>query len=165
MFERGIVMHDSNALYEPLIRIPLLIFEPGIKTRTDVYEPTSAVDLLPTLAHLSGHPIPQWTEGYLLPPYQQTNKPSDRSIYAVRSYDAERTDALSQASITLVKGRYKLHYYFGYSETGGNDLVKLFDVKDDPGEMKDLSEVKKDITSEMLRELKARLAEVNEPYL
>jgi len=165
MFERGIAMHDSNALYEPLIRIPLLIFEPGIKTRTDVYEPTSAVDLLPTLAHLSGHPIPQWTEGFLLPPYQQTTAPSDRSIYAVRSYYAERTNALTQASITLVKGRYKLHYYFGYSETGGNDLVKLFDVKDDPGEMKDLSEVKKDITSEMLRELKVRLAEADEPYL
>ncbi|MBV5323308.1 sulfatase-like hydrolase/transferase, partial [bacterium] len=63
MFERGIVMHGTDALYEPLIRIPLLIFEPGVKIRTDVYEPTSAVDLLPTLAYLSGHSIPDWTEG------------------------------------------------------------------------------------------------------
>jgi arylsulfatase A-like enzyme len=165
MFERGIVMHVTDALYEPLIRIPLLIFEPGVKSRTDVYEPTSAVDLLPTLAHLSGYQIPQWMEGILLPPYQQTNSPSDRGIYALRSYYAERTEPLSQASIVLVKGRYKLHYYFGYSEIGSRELVKLFDVKEDPGEMNDLSQLQKDISDEMLKELKASLAEAEKPYL
>ena len=165
MFERGIAKHDTNALYEPILRIPLLIFEPGVTTRTDVRAPTSAVDLLPTLAHLSGLPAPQWTEGLLLPPYQQTGTSADRSIYAVRSYDAETTDVLTQASIVLVKGRYKLHYYFGYAEIGGGDLIKLFDVQADPGEVNDLSQSHKDLASEMLQELKARLAETNEPYL
>jgi arylsulfatase A-like enzyme len=164
MFERGIAMHYTNALYEPLIRIPLLIFEPGVKTRTDIYEPTSAVDLLPTLAHLSGYQIPQWTEGTLLPPYQP-NTPANRSIYVVRSDDAERTDPLSRASIALVKGRYKLHYYYGYSEINGKELVRLFDVQDDPEEMNELSQLKEDITNEMLDELKTRLAETEKPYL
>jgi len=165
MFERGIVMHGTDALYEPLIRIPLLIFEPGVTTRTDVYESTSAVDLLPTLAHLSGHSIPEWSEGALLPPYQQTGDSVDRSIYAIRSYYAEGTAPLSQASIVLVKGRYKLHYYFGYSEIDGKELVKLFDVQDDPGEMSDLSQSQKDIADEMLKELKANLAKAEKPYL
>jgi arylsulfatase A-like enzyme len=165
MFERGIIMHGTDALYEPLIRVPLLIFEPGVTTRKDIYEPTSAVDLLPTLAHLSGHAIPEWTEGTLLPPYQQAEAPADRSIYAVRSYYAEGTAALSQASTVLVKGRYKLHYYFGYAEVDGKELVKLFDVRDDPGEMNDLSQSQKDIADEMLNELKASLAKAEKPYL
>ena len=165
MFERGIAMHNSDALYEPLIRIPLLIFDPSKKYHRDVYEPTSAADLLPTLAHLSGQQTPQWAEGVLLPPYKQINMPVDRNIYAIQSHDTGREDILSKASITLIKGRYKLHYYFGYSETGGNDLVKMFNIKDDPEEMNDLSELEKGITSELLKELKARLAEVNEPYL
>jgi arylsulfatase A-like enzyme len=164
IFERGIIMHGTDALYEPLIRIPLLIFEPGVTTRTDVYEPTSAVDLLPTLAHLSGHSIPDWTEGTFLPPYQ-TGAPADRGIYAVRSYYAEGTEPLSQASIALVKGRYKLHYYFGYAEIDGGELVKLFDVQDDPEEMTDLSQSQKDIADEMLKELKASLAKAEKPYL
>jgi len=164
-FERGIAMHDSRALYQPLLRIPLLIFEPGVKTRTDVYEPTSAVDLLPTLAHLSGNPVPQWVEGILLPPYQQTGALADRSIYAVRSYETERTDPMSQASIVLVKGRYKLHYYFGYTEIDGGELVKLFDVQADPEEMTDLSQSQKDIADEMIKELKASLAKAEKPYL
>jgi arylsulfatase A-like enzyme len=165
MFERGIAMHDSHALYQPLIRIPLLIFEPGVTTRTDIYEPTSAVDLLPTLAHLSGHPNPQWTEGTLLPPYQQTETPADRNIYAIRSYEAEQTEPLSQASITLVKGHYKLHYYFGYAEIDGRELVKLFNVQDDPEEMNDLSQSQKDVADGMLKELKASLAKAEKPYV
>ncbi len=165
MFERGIAMHDTNALYEPVLRIPLLIFEPGVNKRTDVYQPTSAVDLLPTLAHLSGLPSPQWTEGFLLPPYLPVNSPAPRSIYAVRAYESEMTDALTQASIVLVKGRYKLHYYFGYAEINGGDLINLFDVQDDPAEMNDLSQSLKDIAEEMLQELKFSLAESNAPYL
>ena len=161
MFERGIAGHVTDALYEPLIRIPLLIFEPGVKKRRDVYEPTSALDLMPTLAHLAGYPAQEWSEGALLPPYQQTDAAADRNIFAVRSYTAKDTGPLSQASVMLVKGRYKLHYYFGYSEIGGKELVKLFDVKDDPGEMNDLSQSKKDIASEMLDELKAKLKEAN----
>ncbi|MBV5323307.1 hypothetical protein JZU51_00815, partial [bacterium] len=78
---------------------------------------------------------------------------------------AERTEPLSQASIVLVKGRYKLHYYFGYAEIDGSELVKLFDVQDDPGEMNDLSQSQKGIASEMLNELKASLAKAEKPYL
>jgi arylsulfatase A-like enzyme len=165
MFERGTAGHVTDSLYEPLIRIPLLIFEPGMKNRTDIYEPTSAVDLVPTLAYLSSHPTPQWNEGILLPPYPQTDSSIDRNIYAVRSYDAEDAKPLSQASVIIVKGRYKLHYYFGYSEIDGKELVKLFDVKDDPEELNDLSQLEKDIASEMLNELKTKLVEVNKPYI
>lgn len=164
MFERGVAGHVTDSLYEPLIRIPLLIFEPRGTNRRDIYESTSAVDLLPTLAHLSGYQEPQWNEGTLLPPYQQPYSSSNRNIYAVRSYNAESTEPLSQASITIVKGRYKLHYYFGYSELEGKDLVKLFDVEADPEEMNDLSRLEKDITSEMLDDLKTKLQEVNKPY-
>jgi len=164
MFERGTAGHVTDSLYEPLLRIPLLIFEPGATEQRNIHEPTSAVDLLPTLAHLSGYPRPQWDEGILLPPYQQADISANRSIYAVRSYNAEVTDPLLQASIAIVKGHYKLHYYFGYSEINGGELVKLFDVKNDPEEMNDLSQLEEDITRELLEEVKAKIKEVNASY-
>lgn len=165
MFERGIAGHVTDSLYEPLIRIPLLIFEPGVTTRRDVYEHTSAVDLLPTLAYLSGNQVPQWNEGNLLPPYQQTDSnTANRNIYAVRSYNSESADPLLQASITMINGNYKLHYYFGYSEIAGNELVKLFNIKDDPDELNDLSQQAQGVASKMLDEVKRKLEEVNKPY-
>ncbi len=65
----------------------------------------------------------------------------------------------------MVKGRYKLHFYFGYSEVEGSELVKLYDVENDPEELKDLSVVKKDVVDEMLGELRAKLKAADKPYL
>ena len=70
-------------LNQPLVHIPLIIFEPGQTTRRDVFENTSAVDILPTLLHLAGEPIPDWVEGEILPPYSPSQK--DRSIFALEA--------------------------------------------------------------------------------
>ena len=58
MFERGISAHSTEALYEPVIRIPLMIFEPGRQNGLDIHAPTSAVDVLPTLAYVTGKSRP-----------------------------------------------------------------------------------------------------------
>ncbi len=164
MFERGISGHMTSALYQPVIRVPLLIFEPGKSEHRDIYTPTSAIDILPTLAHWNNLPIPDWAEGKVLPPYQPADL-ADRSLYALRSYTTEKNSPLEQASVSLMKGHYKLHYYFGYSELKGNELVKLYDIESDPEEMNDLSASQKDVANKMLLELKAKLADVNKPYL
>lgn len=163
MFERGTAGHVTDALYQPLIHVPLLIFEPGQTSRQDIYTQTSAVDLVPTVAHVAGKDAPVWTEGKILPPYQPAAAP-DRSVYAVRSYFADELSPLAEASVSLVKGNYKLHYYFGYSELNSKDLVKLYDLTSDPEELFDLSEANPQITSELLAELKAELANADKPY-
>ncbi|HEX6270326.1 MAG TPA: sulfatase-like hydrolase/transferase [Anaerolineales bacterium] len=163
MFERGISGHGSNVLYQPVVRIPLVIFEPGRRVGTDVYEYTSAIDVLPTLAKLTGRKNPDWTEGVVLPPY--TSVDPNRNVYAIQAIDNPQYAPLTQASIVLVKEDYKLHYYFGYPEAPNGELVKLFDIKSDPEELVDLYPTKKEIASELLNELKSKLAEVNQPYL
>ncbi len=83
MFERGISAHSTEALYEPVIRIPLMIFEPGRTRGLDIHTPSSAVDVLPTLAHVTGKPIPAWTEGVVLPPFADA-EPA-RQVFVVRA--------------------------------------------------------------------------------
>ena len=69
MFERGINGHMTVCQHEPVMKIPLIIFEPGQTTRRDVYTPTNSVDVLPTLLHLTGQPVPDWVEGEVyIPP-------------------------------------------------------------------------------------------------
>jgi len=94
LFERGILGHITEVLYKPLIRVPLLIFEPGRKTRTDVYTKTSAVDILPTLLHVTGKQMPDWTEGVVLPPFSSDIPDPKRDIYVM---EARRTGKNSQS--------------------------------------------------------------------
>ncbi|HLE92068.1 MAG TPA: hypothetical protein VI753_13040, partial [Anaerolineales bacterium] len=82
-----------------------------------------------------------------------------------QAIDNAQYASLTQASTVLVKEDYKLHYYFGYPETTEGELVKLFDIKSDPEELIDLYPSKKGVASELLNELKDKLAEVNKPYL
>jgi hypothetical protein len=83
----------------------------------------------------------------------------------VQAIDNAQYAPLKQASTVLVKENYKLHYYFGYPEAPEGELVKLFDIESDPEELVDLYLSRKGIAMELLNELKAKLAEVNKPYL
>jgi len=166
MFERGIQGHTTDSMYEPILRVPLMIFEPGRTKGENIYAPTSAVDILPTLAHLSGNKIPDWVEGKVLPPFAAQGPDENRSVYAVRATRTGTNDPITRSSIVLVKGGYKLHYYRGYTDQNlPDELIRLFDVKSDPEELVDLSGTHKEIASELLAELKRSLDEANKPYL
>ena len=165
MFERGFAGHGSKLLHQPVVRIPLLIFEPGRDTGMDIHDYTSAVDVLSTLSYVTGHKTPEWEEGIVMPPYAATNPDSNRNIYVVQAIDNPQNAPLTEASTVVIKENYKLHYYFGYPETGNVEIVKLFDIKSDPDEMIDLYSSKKGTALELLDELKRKLKEVNEPYL
>ncbi len=165
MFERGVVGHSTDVLYQPVIRVPLMIFEPGRKTGMDIFETTSAVDVLPSLTHLTGQPMPDWTEGVVLPPFAPTDQTLNRNVYVIRANNNAQYAPFTQASTILVKENYKLHYYFGYNEVPPDGLIRLFDIKEDPQELNDLYPAKKETAMELLSEMKAKLDEVNKPYL
>ena len=165
LFERGIRGHLTPVLYHPVVRIPLMIFEPGRRTRTDVHASTSAVDLLPTLLQVTGGPPADWTEGTLLPPFPGSSPDPDRSIYVMQSKETRKTTPLTKATLALLKGRYKLTYFVGYEELGGGEGVQLYDLENDPEELSNLSSVPEAPGRELLAELKAKLAEMNRPYL
>jgi arylsulfatase A-like enzyme len=166
MFERGIEGHRTPVLYEPVVRVPLLIFEPGRTTREDIYANTSAVDVLPTLLHLTGKNKAAWTEGSVLPPFALGGANPERNVHIVQAEKSEQYGPLTVATLAVRKGDYKLMYFFGYEELDGNgERVELYNIKEDPEELKDLFVTEKEIGMELLGELKAKLEEVNTPYL
>lgn len=165
MFERGISGHSTDALYQPVVRIPLMIFEPGREEGMDIHTVTSAVDVLPTLTYLAGEPAPDWTEGVVLPPFAPTDQTLHRDIYIARATQNDANAPLTIASTILVRENYKLHYYFGYPEVPPDGLVRLFDIQSDPEEMMDLAQSKAGVTAELLDALQARLKVANAPYL
>jgi arylsulfatase A-like enzyme len=140
-----------------------MIFEPGRRAGMDIHVPTSATDVLPTLAHVTGKAIPDWTEGLVLPPFAEADP--DRSVFVVRAARNDPSAPLRRASTALVRGQYKLLYFFGYREKGIEELVKLYDIAADPEEMTDLSASHAEVARALLTELKARITETDQPFL
>lgn len=166
LFERGIWTHSTAALYQPVVRVPLLIFEPGVQTGREVFAPTNAIDLMPTLLHLTGHGIPDWAEGTLLPPYATESASPKNGVVAVQARYNDPALPITEASVMLVQDDYKLVYYTGYKELNGDgERYILYDIQADPEELNELSQVKRETASEMAGIVRARLAESNEPYL
>ncbi len=123
LFERGIHGHITQAMYEPVIRIPLLVHKPGQQTRQDVTNrATSATDILPTLRYITGQEPVDWTEGQVLPQFDETS-PQKRSkrIFAFEGKANRRDRPLMAGTAVLFNGSYKLIHTFGYQNFQGND--------------------------------------------
>jgi arylsulfatase A-like enzyme len=162
MFERGIHAHITPTLYDPVVHIPLLISKPGQQRREDVYTPTSCVDLLPSLLHVTGRPIPEWSEGEVLPTFGGPEPSAERNIFSVEAKDNPKYAPLTKATVTLIKGQYKLTGYFGYDPN--KDHYELFDLANDPEEMVNLYPSAGPLADDLRNEMKRKLEEVNQPY-
>lgn len=166
LFERGVRGHITPLLYQPVVRIPLMIFEPGQTSRRDVYATTSAVDVMPTLLHVTDENPPDWSEGTILPPFSSTEPQPDRVIYSLYATDNDPDALLTHATAMIVSGKYKLMYFFGYEELGeGVERVELYNIESDPEELDELYTKQKEIGAALLNQLKEKLKEVNQPYI
>lgn len=163
LFERGIIQHTTPVLYQPLLRVPLLIAQPGQQDRRDVYATTSCVDILPTLMHLTGQDVPTWIEGRVLPPFREEALSSDRSIFAVEAKSSPKYRPLRKATLSMVKGDYKIIHYIGY-EDGFTGVTELYDILRDPEEMNDLASSHPGLKAELLDELLTEKDRADQPF-
>jgi arylsulfatase A-like enzyme len=165
MFERGIPDHRHPVFYQAVARVPLMILPPRQTARQDIYAPTSAVDLLPTLLHLSGEPIPEILEGDVLPPFSVRSRDESQAIFAMDARTNDQFRPLEKTTIMLRKGTYKLTYYLGYDQLpGGEPYFELYDLAEDPEELRNLYHEHPRQASQMADELLQKLEEKNKPY-
>lgn len=162
LLERGVKGHVTPLLYEPLVRIPLLISSPGQMQRTDIHTPTCSVDLLPTLLALTGREVPDWAEGELLPGLGGEEN-AERDVYMLEAKSNPAFVALSRFTFAMRRGRYKIIMYRGY-EVFGKDVFELYDLENDPEEMNDLFPKENALANELKTELIKKLDEINRSH-
>ena len=127
----------------------------------DVYAPTSNIDLVPTLLSLAGKEIPATLEGKVLPEFGGLTE-NERSIYSMVSYENSAFFPLTKATIAMRKGDYKLIHYLGYPKH--DDLYELYNIQDDPEELKNLVKSDSATLSHMKEEMLEALDAANKPY-
>jgi arylsulfatase A-like enzyme len=161
MIERGVHGHVTPLLYEPVIHIPLLISAPGQTSRKDIYTPSVNIDVLPTLLQIAGNSIPNWAAGQALAPFGN-QEDQQRSIFSVEAKTNSAFAPLKRTTIVMRKGALKVIAYFGYRRF--EDTYELYDIEDDPEEMKDLASLNPTELGKMKQELLDHLADANRPY-
>jgi arylsulfatase A-like enzyme len=161
LFERGFVGHSSLYMYEPVVRVPLIIHTPGQKDRTDVFALTSNTDILPTILDIAGKEIPPEIDGKILP--ELGGQPNaDRSIFSIYSVGSSAFMPLNQFAIAMRKQNYKLIAYRGYKNVDRE--YELYDLEADPHEMNDIAGKDIKTLKKMQDEFLESLEQANKPF-
>ena len=150
LLERGCKGHDTPLLYDPIVHSPMLVRAPGQTSRQDVYAPVNSVDILPTILHLAGKPIPDWAEGEILPGLGGKEN-FERATFSVDAKLNPAFGPLTTATVAMRKGDYKLIYYRGYC--GGEDSYELYNHAEDLEELHNLYKSEKTVARQMKAEL------------
>lgn len=161
MFERGFSGHGGRLMYEPVLRIPLLIHAPTQTARKDINIPTSNVDLLPTLLSIAGKEIPKMVEGQALAGFGGMED-KQRPIFSMAAWQNSAFLPITKAALALRKGAYKLIIYLDYGGEGG--IYELYNIEKDPEELHELSKDNPPVFSRMKEEFFGHLATANRPF-
>lgn len=126
-------------LYDPVLRVPLLVRGPGIPRGVTVSEQVELVDLMPTVLDLLGVDPPLELDGRSLERVLTGpgNEPlEDRPAYA--EYHSPRGDVSRSVRTPgwklLMRGRRSDH-----GVEMDHEAIELYDLRSDPGERNDLS--------------------------
>jgi arylsulfatase A-like enzyme len=118
--EHGSVYHGSS-LHEEEVRVPLIVFVPGVKPKT-IDTPRSAIDLAPTIAALLDIEAPATWRGQSLLSDLEGRAPETRAVVidvpAAATATAKRAVIRDNIKVILV----------------GNSAEQVFDLKSDPQE-------------------------------
>jgi arylsulfatase A-like enzyme len=154
--DHGMSWHGAE-IWESLVRVPLVIYIPGVKPRR-VPVKRSHIDLAPTILGLMGVPLPEDEselrgKSLLDDVYLEGNDYEERDVLI--DMPVGPYNGLRRAIITGPTPGMKLIHF-------GGAQYQLYDLSDDPNEKKDLSKDKEKLEAavQRLQAMRARMKEV-----
>ncbi len=159
MHERGLSGHSTPLMYEPLIHVPLIVSSPGQEQQTNIYSPTLSLDILPTIANLTGNSIPSWAEGQLLPALGGVEN-SARSLFSMDAKTNASFAPLKKYTLALTRDNYRLTQY----QYPTYQQFEFYNLTEDPGETNNIYPQQPAKAKEMEAELLQKITEVNAKF-
>jgi len=147
-------LFDKRLMYEPSIRVPMLVRYPA-RIRAGQVDSTHMalnIDVAPTLLDLAGIPTPQWMQGKSFAPILTgaTIPWRDAFLYEYYEYPAEHCVRKNRGVRT---SRWKLIHFWEQPEEW-----ELYDLRNDPDETQNLASSGRH--ARILREMRARLQQL-----
>ena len=147
LFTRGQVEHGST-LFGELLEVPLMVQYPDRNFGTTETVPASGLDLVPTVLHELGLPVPAELPGH---PLRKAMKDARARV----AQHADKARAVQFQGWKLLVGDVR-----GNDPSGALDDVQLYDLHADPGETDDIAEA----VPEWVRRLRGMLDEFDQTY-
>lgn len=155
-------LYDKRFMYEPGLRVPLLVKGPGIAAGTTPDQFVANIDLAPTILDLAGLPIPESMQGRSLTPVLRGEKPADWRTSVYYRYYHDPGHHNTRAHYGVRTATHKLIHYWK------KDAWELFDLVKDPTEQHNLlfdpDEAKRPQVANMFAELKAEITRLQKEY-
>lgn len=152
--------HGGPALHEEVVRIPLLIKEPGQTERRVLTQLSEQADLLPTILELAGVAARPRTEGVSLVPAVR-GRQIERAVFSMNFQQSKRLGPLETGSVAMFQGRWKYVHYFGKIHYPYMPVLEdaLYDLAADPRETRNQITTEAQLAGRMRREIDAKLAQ------
>lgn len=146
--EHGLI--DKRHMYEESLRIPFLVWAPGLfRGPRQVEEMVQNIDLAPTLLELAGVPVPEYMDGRSIAPLLR-NEPVKWRDAIYYEYYWEWNYPQTPTVLGIRTDQYKYIFYHGVW-----DIDELYDVRNDPYETRNLALDPEH--RELVRQLRQRL--------
>jgi arylsulfatase A-like enzyme len=115
-------------LYDEVMRVPLIFYLPGLKRSVVIQELAQGVDILPTVLELLSIPIPHQAQGISLVGLMEGRKNALRNEYVF-------CQGIPEGTLAIRSKDWKL---FRKAQGSGSPEVRLFNLKEDAGETRDV---------------------------
>jgi arylsulfatase A-like enzyme len=130
----------KRTMYEPAVRVPFIMSGPGIKPGQVIRTPVSLIDVYPTLLAMAGIPEAEELDGESLMPTACEGRSPQRD-WAFAEYHG---DSCNTGAFMIRQGVWKYIKFVGFQS-------QLFNLEDDPWEIKNLVATKPDVVEHMER--------------
>lgn len=152
-FRKGYLAHGGyhiGNLYQPFIRIPLVVHTPEQKIGKMIKSNGEQVDIAPTILDLLNMKIPGWMEGESLKPSMFYNQLTKKPKYSMAIFTKDENQQILKGAIAVIRGDYK--YIFQIDE----NRAELYNINNDPNENMNLVNAERNIAAE-LKQLATRI--------
>ena len=154
-------LYDKRLMYEPSIRVPMMVSCPGrVKAGATSEEMVLNLDLAPTLLEIAGLSVPPEMQGKSMMPLAEGRAVQWRKDWLYEYYEYPGFENVRPCR-GVRTDRYKLVHFFVDPEE-----FELYDLQSDPDEMNNLygkPEVA-DLTAHLKERMSALRAETNDTY-
>jgi arylsulfatase A-like enzyme len=155
-------LYDKRFMYEPGLRVPLVVRGPGVRAGITPAELVANIDLAPTILDLAGQPVPESMQGTSLAPLLRGEKPAAwrPSVYYRYYHDPGHHN--TRAHYGVRTATHKLIHYWK------KDAWEMYDLAADPTEQHNLlfdpAEAASPAVAARFAELKAEIERLQKEY-
>jgi arylsulfatase A-like enzyme len=155
-------LYDKRFMYEPGLRVPLIVRGPGIKAGITPEEFVANIDLAPTFLDLAGLPVPSSMQGRSLAPLLRGEAPDDWRKTVYYRYYHSPGHHNTAAHYGVRTATHKLIHYWK------KDAYEMYDLTKDPLEQHNLlfdkDEAGRPEIAGVFAELKAGIARLQKEF-